>query len=116
MPHDLEERGIAILMRRLHGVKRIRRGTFDIEVNGVLAEVKTKSKDFGNFDFIQLTDRQYRAAKKRPFDIYCVFGVNGTNPKILKINTADMLARRSRITRIHEFDKSRLTGLWKEVE
>jgi hypothetical protein len=64
MPHEIEEALINVLMTRLqnagHHVVRIP-GTFDLEVDGQRAEVKTKSKCFDKLDFISLTDKQHGA-------------------------------------------------------
>ena len=58
MPHNTEEVGINLLIEQLrrtgHEVKRLG-GTFDLDVDGQLAEVKTKTKCFAEMDFISLT-------------------------------------------------------------
>ena len=68
MPHAIEETGINCLIEHLrnagHVVNR-RAGTFDLEVDGQLAEVKAKDKLFGKIDFISLTDKQYQAGTQR---------------------------------------------------
>jgi hypothetical protein len=57
MPHNTEV-GINLLIEQLrrtgHEVKRLG-GTFDLDVDGQLAEVKTKTKCFTEMDFISLT-------------------------------------------------------------
>jgi hypothetical protein len=66
MPHNTEEVGINLLIEQLrrtgHEVKRLG-GTFDLDVDGQLAEVKTKTKCFTEMDFISLTQRRSRSGR-----------------------------------------------------
>jgi hypothetical protein len=109
MPHSIEEIGINLLMEQLrkngHEVKRLR-GTFDLDVDGQLAEVKTKTKCFAEMDFISLTQKQWEAAKIRNFDVYIVCNVNSDTPEIYKVSSQALLKKVPRIITSYEYDKN----------
>src|SRR4051812_44711985 len=114
MPHNIEEIGIKLLIQHLesngHTVRR-RSGTFDLEVDGIPAEVKTKNKCFNQLDFISLTEKQYQAAKEHDFDIYVVCNLVSDTPEFYKLSARALLSNTPRVVTSYEYDK----GLVKEV-
>jgi hypothetical protein len=109
MPHSIEETGIDLLIDHLrntgHAVKRLR-GTFDVEVDGQRAEVKTKGKCFNDMDFISLTQNQWNAAKTQEFDIYVVCNIKLNAPEFFKVPSRALLAKKPRIVISYEYDKN----------
>ena len=105
MPHTIEETGIKLLLERLekagHKVKRLR-GTFDIEVDGQRAEVKTKGKCFDQMDFISLTQKQWEEANIEGFDVYVVCNVNSGAPEFYKVPSRALLSKKPRIMTSYE--------------
>lgn len=114
MPHAIEETGINCLIDHLrkagHTVKR-RHGTFDLEVDGQLAEVKAKDKVFGKIDFISLTDKQYQAAQTQDFEAYIVCGAQGVTPEFYQVRAQALLAKKARIVTSYEYDLSSLRDI-----
>ena len=119
MPHIIEEKGIAILIDKLtkggHKAERMS-GTFDLKVDGIFAEVKTKGKSLKNLDFISLTEKQFKAAGQAPFDIYLVCGLNNEEAEIYKISSKALLDKRARTVVSYEFDRTVLVDALEVVK
>lgn len=118
MPHLIEELGIKILIPTLefmgHKVERTG-GTFDITVDGIPTEVRTKRKKFSQLDFISLTQNQFSAAQKEKFNIYLVCDLDAIKPEIYKINSEDLLNNKSRIITSYEYGRPVLTRVAKLI-
>jgi|GEM_PF-4427581 len=131
MPHHIEETGTNLLIEHLRraghdahrlpskslnnpslGVGRLRaKKTFDIEVDGQYAEVKTKNKSFKNLDFISITDKQHEAAQTRDFDVYIVCGVEESATEFYKVRAHTLLAKKARVVVCYEYDKNLLKDI-----
>jgi hypothetical protein len=118
MPHPNEESGIKMLIEHLknsgHQVQRIK-GTFDLEVDGQCAEVKTKEKSFSEIDFISLTQKQQEAANDRGYDIYLVCGVQTNAPEFFRISSRALIAKKPRVITSYEYDKRLLKDLAERI-
>lgn len=118
MPHPNEELGITLLMERLktsgHQVRR-RHGTFDLEVDGQRAEVKTKAKGFDALDFISLTQKQQEAATDRDYDIYLVCGIKTSTPEFHRISSKALIAQTPRVVTSYEYDKRLVKDLAERI-
>lgn len=118
MPHNIEEKGIELLIANLklagHKVERTF-GTFDLMVDDSPAEVKTKNKQFDQLDFISLTDKQYQAMQNKDFDIYLVCNLETEKPEFYKINTNSLKAKTPRIIQSFEYDRSKFSTIAEKI-
>jgi hypothetical protein len=62
--------------------------TYDLSLDGGVAELKAKGKPFANLDFITYTENQFKAIKSGAvFDTYIVCGVSSGTPEIFKVSS-----------------------------
>ncbi len=95
MPHKIEEQGIQVLTdflkKRGRHVERIKK-TFDIRVDGKLAEVKTTRQKIEKLGFVGFTKNQFEAGQKgEEFDVYFVSSLSEDRPGIFKMTSRELL-------------------------
>ena len=88
-------------------------GTFDLSVDGDVAELKAKGKPFAKLDFITYTENQYQAIKSgRDFDTYIVCGVNsGETPEVYRLPSRSLQAVPADRWTQYSYSKKQLSAL-----
>jgi len=119
MPHSIEEKGLDILKAYLDKSGRIwtksESKTFDLIVDGIKCEVKTKGKKFRDLDFLSFTDKQYNAAKSgTEFIIFLVCNVNSVSEndyEIFEFQSKDFFKMEAKIYCSYEYNKKQIIQL-----
>jgi hypothetical protein len=119
MPHNIEEKGLEILKTYLEKSGRIwtksEIKTFDLMVDGLKCEVKTKGKKFIDLDFLSFTDKQFDEAQKgTEFIIFLVCNVTSTNEndyEIYEFHSSEFFKLKPKVYRSYEFNKKQIKEL-----
>lgn len=119
MPHSIEEKGLDILKAYLDKSGRIwtksESKTFDLIVDGIKCEVKTKGKKFRDLDFLSFTDNQYKEATSgTKFIIFLVCNVNSVSEddyEIYEFKSIEFFKMVPQIYCSYEFKKNQIKQL-----
>lgn len=119
MPHSIEEKGLEILKAYLDKSGRkwtkSEKKTFDLIVDGLNCEVKTKGKKFRDLDFLSFTDNQFNEAKNgTEFIIFLVCNlnsVNGNDYEIYEFESVEFFKMVPKIYCSYEFNKNQIKQL-----
>lgn len=119
MPHSIEEKGLEILKSYLDksGRKWTKsdKKTFDLIVDGLYSEVKTKGKKFRDLDFLSFTDNQFNEAKNgTEFIIFLVCNlnsVNGNDFEIYEFKSVEFFKMVPKTYCSYEFNKNQIKQL-----
>jgi hypothetical protein len=116
MSNPVETKGLEFLKKRLAEVGRIvtvsDKKTFDLIVDGIYCEVKTKHRPYSKIDFINFTDNQYSEIQKNEFIIFLVSNVGNPNAvEIKEFKSTELRKFEPKKYTSHEFNRSVLNEI-----
>lgn len=119
---SIEKRGIGLLREHLEAAGRVVTPspdkTFDLVVDGRLAEVKCKNAPYRQMDFIGLTENQYRALKDGVnFLMFLVCGVGDpASVEIFEFESARLLRSEPKVECTYYWYRTALNDVVGELD
>jgi hypothetical protein len=120
MSHQIQQKGFAVLipcLQKLYQSVSKQTGTFDLSLDGNMAELKAKGKPFKVLDFISYTENQFKAIRDgSDFDTYIVCGVSSSTPEVYRLQSHKLQGLApSREVKSYEYDRRLIQGLVEQL-
>lgn len=117
---SIEGKACDLLILHLQGEGRSvsrQKGTFDLLIDGDVAELKSKGNPFAKLDFITFTENQYQAIKNGDaFDTYVVCGIkDGYAPEAYRLPSQSLLRVEPNIVLSYEYPKRHIKRLVERI-